>query len=33
MNAASTIAHNGMLVVIIEASPGDVRLTPKIKLP
>ncbi len=33
MKAASTIAHSGMLVVIIEASPGDVMLTPNMKLP
>lgn len=27
------MAHNGILVVIIEAFPGEVRLTPKIKHP
>ncbi len=33
MNAAKIIAQRGMLVVMMEASPGDVRLTPKMKHP
>jgi hypothetical protein len=31
--AASTITHIGIVVVIIEASPGDVRPTPNMKQP
>ena len=31
--AARSIAHKGILVVIIDASAGDDSLTPKMKLP
>ena len=33
INAAKIIAHKGILVVMIEASPGEVMLTPKINEP
>lgn len=33
MKAASNMAHSGMLVVMMEASAGELRLTPKMKHP